>query len=149
LYEAEAAAAGHSVVALEVLALLSGAIRPAMVEAVRRCHAEFKTGLLTNNFIAAGGGVEREHELNAVMSLFDVIVESSKAGVRKPDQRFYEIACEQLDIEPRQAVFLDDLGINLKPARAMGMTTIKVGDPDVAIAELEAVTGLDLRRTEK
>ncbi len=149
LYEAEAAAAGHPLVAADVLALLSGAIRPAMVDAVRRCRVAFKTGLLTNNFVTAGGPVDRQGELEEVMSLFDVIVESSKAGVRKPDPRFYELACEELGIRPAEAVFLDDLGINLKPARAMGMTTIKVGDPDVAIAELEVVTGLDLRRTEE
>ena len=77
--------------------------------------------------------------------LFDVVVESSKAGCRKPDPRFYEIACEELGIEPSQAVFLDDLGINLKPARAMGMTTIKVTDPGEALRELEAVVGMVLR----
>ena len=149
LYESEAIAAGHPIVAAEVLALLSGAIRPAMVEAVRRCRAKFKTALLTNNFVTAEGSVDRKRELEDVMSLFDVIVESSKAGVRKPDPRFYELACEQLKIKPAQAVFLDDLGINLRPARAMGMTTIKVVDPDGAIAELEAVTGLNLRPTEE
>ena len=149
LYEAEAAAAGYAIIAGEVLALLSGAVRPAMVEAVRRCRSKFKTALLTNNFVTTEGPVDRRRELDEVMSLFDVIVESSKTGVRKPDPRFYELACEQLDIQPAQAVFLDDLGINLKPARAMGMTTIKVVDPDVAIAELEAVTGLNLRPTEE
>ena len=77
--------------------------------------------------------------------LFDVVVESSKVGVRKPDPRFYELACEQLEIEPGEAVFLDDVGGNLKPARAMGMTTIKVDDPDAAIAELESVVGFPLR----
>jgi putative hydrolase of the HAD superfamily len=80
-----------------------------------------------------------------VLELFDVIIESSKVGVRKPDPRFYELACEALSIRPDEAVFLDDLGINLKPARAMGMTTIKVVDPDDAIAELESVLGLPLR----
>jgi putative hydrolase of the HAD superfamily len=79
-----------------------------------------------------------------VLDLFDVIVESSRVGVRKPDARFYEIACELLDIEPADAVFLDDLGVNLKPARELGMTTIKVGDPQVAIAELETVVGFSL-----
>ena len=75
----------------------------------------------------------------------DVVVESSVVGVRKPDPRFYELACERLAIEPSEAVFLDDLGINLKPARAMGMATIKVGDPAVAIAELEQIVGFPLR----
>jgi putative hydrolase of the HAD superfamily len=79
-----------------------------------------------------------------ILELFDVIVESSKIGVRKPDPGFYALACEQLGIEPTDAVFLDDLGINLKPARAMGMTTIKVVDPTEAIAELEGVVGFPL-----
>jgi putative hydrolase of the HAD superfamily len=89
-----------------------------------------------------GGG---DPAIRDVLALFDVIVESSKVGVRKPDPRFYELACEQLGIHPTEAVFLDDLGVNLKPARAMGMTTIKVGDPADAIADLEAVVGFPLR----
>ena len=76
--------------------------------------------------------------------LFDAVIESSQVGVRKPDPRFYEIACATLEIEPSEAVFLDDLGINLKPARAMGMLTIKVDDPTAAIAELEQVVGFPL-----
>ena len=80
----------------------------------------------------------------AVLALFDAVVESSKVGVRKPDPRFYELACQRLGIEPAEAVFLDDLGINLKPAKAMGMTTIKVVDPDEAIAALESVVGFPL-----
>ena len=81
---------------------------------------------------------------DGVLSLFHHIVESSKVGVRKPDPRFYEIACELADVEPDEVVFLDDLGVNLKPAKAMGMTTIKVGDPAVAFAELEQVVGFSL-----
>ena len=145
LFETEAAAAGQQIVASEVLGLLSGAIRPAMVEAVRRCKARLKTALLTNNFVGPDGGVDRQSELVEVMSLFDVVIESSKVGVRKPDERIYRLACEALDIEPHQAVFLDDLGVNLKPARVMGMTTIKVTDPDVALDELEAVVGFPVR----
>jgi putative hydrolase of the HAD superfamily len=145
LFETEAAAAGQQIVASEVLGLLSGAMRPAMVEAVRRCKARLKTALLTNNFAGPDGGVDRQSELVEVMSLFDVVIESSKVGVRKPDERIYRLACEALDIEPHQAVFLDDLGVNLKPARAMGMTTIKVTDPDVALDELEAVVGFPVR----
>jgi putative hydrolase of the HAD superfamily len=142
LYEAEALDAGHRIVGADVLAMLSGELRPEMVEAVRRCSERLRTGLLTNNFAAMPA--EADHPLAEVLGLFDVIVESSQVGVRKPDPRFYEHACELLDIEPHEAVFLDDLGINLKPARAMGMTTIKVEDPAVAIAELEAVVGLQL-----
>ena len=79
-----------------------------------------------------------------VMALFHVVVESSKVGVRKPDPRFYEMACELLDVKPEVCVFLDDLGINLKPAKAMGMTTIKVLNAAQAIADLEAVVGFPL-----
>lgn len=146
-FEAEALALGGEVVARDVLALLAGELRPAMVEAVRRCHERLKTALLTNNVVAmradrmAGAGDGHAE----VLGLFDVVVESSVVGVRKPDPAFYEHACEALGIVPEEAVFLDDLGVNLKPARAMGMTTIKVGDPDVAIAELEAVVGFPLR----
>jgi len=142
LFEAEAKAAGADLDARMVITLLSGEIRPQMVEAVRRCTERLKTALLTNNFIAvepqAGGAAE-------LFDLFHVVIESSKAGVRKPDPRFYELALEQLEVEPHEAVFLDDLGINLKPARALGMQTIKVTDPDRALDELEDVVGFRLR----
>jgi putative hydrolase of the HAD superfamily len=143
LYEGEARAAGGEVDAREVMALLAGDVRPEMVEAVRRCHARLKTACLTNNWIAEEGPRAGHDDLLA--DLFDVVIESSKAGVRKPDPRFYELACAALGIEPAEAVFLDDIGANLKPARAMGMTTIKVTEPDAAIAELEAVVGFPLR----
>lgn len=158
LFEAEAEATGHTVDAAEILSGLRGRIRPQMVEALRRCGERLKTACLTNNFVAPAsdatgdtspGAGDRPRmdpgSFEGVMDLFDVVVESSKAGCRKPDPRFYEIACEELGIDPSEAVFLDDLGINLKPARAMGMTTIKVVDPDDAIAELEAVVGFSLR----
>jgi putative hydrolase of the HAD superfamily len=77
--------------------------------------------------------------------LFDVVVESAKVGLRKPDPRVYELACDLLGVEPPEVVFLDDLGVNLKPARAMGMTTIKVTDPAAALDELESVLGIPLR----
>jgi putative hydrolase of the HAD superfamily len=140
-FQAEARAAGGTVDALEVLAALRGEVRPAMAEAVRRCHEHLRTGLLTNNF-AASGWRERAGE---VVDHFDLILESASAGVRKPDPRFYLRACEELGVEPGEAVFLDDLGVNLKPARELGMITIKVVDPDVALAELEAVVGFALR----
>jgi len=145
LFEAEARAAGHDVVGSEVLELLAGDVRPEMVEAVRRCGDRLKTAMLTNNFVGFSDAAGGEHPHAEVLALFDVIVESSRAGVRKPDPRFYELACEQLAIRPEEAVFLDDLGVNLKPARAMGMVTIKVTDPDEAIAELESVVGFPLR----
>jgi putative hydrolase of the HAD superfamily len=141
LFEDEARAAGGALEARELMARLAGDVRPQMVEAVRRCHERLKTGMLTNNWMHDGEGgpfdVLRPH--------FDVVIESSKVGVRKPEPAFYELACEQLGIEPHEAVFLDDIGANLKPARAMGMTTINVTDPDVALADLEDVVGFPLR----
>lgn len=139
----ESRAAGHKVDGLEVLALLAGDLRPAMVEAVRRCKERLRTGLLTNNVVRPMA--DADDRLRAVLPLFDVVVESSKVGVRKPHPRFYELACEALGVAPDEAVFLDDLGVNLKPARAMGMTTIKVDDPERAIEELESVVGFALR----
>lgn len=144
-FEVEALAAGHAVKGAEVLELLAGDLRTEMVEVVRRCSQRLKTALLTNNFVGLGETGDVRHPHADVLGLFDVIVESSKVGVRKPDPRFYVLACEQLQIVPDQAVFLDDLGINLKPARALGMHTIKVDDPADAIDELETVLGFPLR----
>ncbi len=100
---------------------------------------------LTNNVVGGDGrdivSVSRSLEIAAIMDRFDVIVESSKVGVRKPEPRFYEIACELLGVQPEQCVFLDDLGINLRPAASMGMTTIKVLNSTQAIADLSAALG--------
>ncbi len=143
-FEAEAAAAGGRVDARELLAVLrTGELRPAMLDAVRRCHERLRTGLLTNNF-APGTTEESAMGYDLVFEHFDLVLESSKAGFRKPDPRFYQSACEQLRIQPAEAVFLDDLGVNLKPARAMGMRTIKVVDPAEALAELETIVGFAL-----
>lgn len=147
-FEAEAAAAGYRVDAFAVLGLLAGELRPAMVEALHRLRdsGRFRLGLLTNNFVTGDAHApgDRHQQIAAVLELFDVIVESSKVGVRKPDPRFYELACELVGTRPEEAVFLDDLGVNLKPARAMGMTTIKVVDPAQALRELGEVVGLPL-----
>jgi len=139
-FEAEAEAAGGRVDARALFAAMSGQMRPAMVEAVRRCHEHFKTALLTNNFITPLTSARHEE----VLELFDVVIQSAVVGVRKPDPRFYLLACRELDIEPTTAVFLDDLGVNLKPARELGMQTIKVVDPDNALVELEAILGIPL-----
>ncbi len=148
-FEQETRAAGHTISGLTVLGLLSGDLRPEMVEALRRCSENFQTACLTNNVnVGEGQGVplsqERMAGFQQVMQLFDLVIESSKVGVRKPDPRFYEMACEMLKISPDQAVYLDDLGINLKPARAMGMATIKVGEPGPALKELEGLLGISL-----
>lgn len=142
LFEAEARVAGYTVDGRAVLGLLAGELRPQMVNALRRCSERLATAMLTNNFVADthDGGSMAE-----VLDLFDVIVESSQSGLRKPDPAIYELVCQRLAVAPSQAVFLDDLGINLKPARAMGMTTIKVVDPDEALDQLEEVVGFSLR----
>jgi putative hydrolase of the HAD superfamily len=139
-FESEAEVAGGAIDARAVVSLLAGQVRPRMVEAVRRCQEHAKTALLTNNFLVGSDTVD----YGPVLGYFDVVVESSRAGCRKPDPRFYEKACDLLGIQPCEAVFLDDLGINLKPARAMGMRTIKVVDPGHALAELEAIVGYPL-----
>lgn len=146
LFEAEAEAAGGKVRAATLMAALRGELRPEVVRAVERCREHVKTGLLTNNFIAdrAAGDGEEANIYRHVMDLFDVVVESSKVGHRKPDMRFYEMACELLAIDPTEAVFLDDLGVNLKPAREMGMRTIKVTDPAQALIELQSYLDFDL-----
>jgi putative hydrolase of the HAD superfamily len=149
LFALEAAALGHSVPGRDVVALLSGDLRPRMVEALRRVGERLRTACITNNVRhGAGAGMarteERAAEVARVMGLFEVVIESSKVGVRKPSPEIYLMACEALGVEPREAVYLDDLGINLKPAKALGMRTIKVIDPDAALRELQEVVGFPL-----
>jgi putative hydrolase of the HAD superfamily len=141
-FEAEARGRGHELDGHAVLTLLSGDVRPSMVEAVRRCAERFETACVTNNFGTMD--IATRPEVAAVYALFDVVLESRTLGVRKPEPRFYELACDAVGVQPEEVVYLDDLGINLKPARAMGMHTIKVVDPVEALAELSAVTGLVL-----
>jgi epoxide hydrolase-like predicted phosphatase len=114
--------------------------RPAMLEAIRKLRAGgLRVAALTNNWITEDQGT------GALRAFFDVFVESIAVGLRKPDPRIYQLVCRELDVEPAKAVFLDDIGSNLKTARALGMTTIKVDEPDAALAELERVVGLSLR----
>jgi putative hydrolase of the HAD superfamily len=143
-FEAEAAALGHELDGNAVLACLRGEIRPRMVEAIRRCRERYATALLTNNFVTGTPDWSSGGSFYDLLGLFDVVVESSRVGCRKPEPRFYELALEELGVAPSEAVFLDDLGVNLKPARVMGMRTIKVVDPDSALDELASITGLDL-----
>lgn len=144
-FEAEAHALGHVVNGETILGLLEGDVRPAMVDALRAVSGRYRTACLTNNMKRAPREPERQKELDKIFQLFEFVIESSVIGVRKPDPKFYQIACEKLAIEPEEAVYLDDLGINLKPARNMGMYTIKVADPAVALRELEQVLGHQLR----
>lgn len=143
-FEREALALGHSVDGIEVIACLHGDLRPRMVDAIRRCRERHSTALLTNNFLTGNPDWSSGGSFGPILDLFDVVVESSVVGVRKPEPAFYELALDRLGVQARDAVFLDDLGVNLKPARSMGMTTIKVTDPDAALDELGELLGLDL-----
>jgi putative hydrolase of the HAD superfamily len=145
LFAAESLALGAEVRGRDVLPLLSGDLRPEMVEALRLIKSRFKTGCITNNLPSIGSTSGRLLYLAEVMALFDHVIESAKIGLRKPDPRIYRMMVEALGVDPKHCVYLDDLGVNLKPAREMGMTTIKVVDSQQAIAELQAATGLSLR----
>jgi putative hydrolase of the HAD superfamily len=146
LFAAESAALGNRVPGADVLALLSGGVRPEMEVALDRVIAAgFTTACLTNNVVSVDATANSRPDVAKVMAKFHHVVESSKVGVRKPEPRFYEIACELAGVDAEECVFLDDLGINLKPAKAMGMTTIKVASADQAIADLEALLETSLR----
>jgi len=144
----ESAAAGHRVRGQDVVALLSGDLRPRMVRVLEHCKGHFKLACITNNVKSGTGPAmasdgSKAQRVREVMELFDLVVESSIEGIRKPNPKIYELTCDRLGVAPADTVFLDDLGINLKPARALGMQTIKVLSEDQAISELAAVTGLD------
>lgn len=148
-FEAESTAAGHPVPGRKVIELLAGDVRPEMVAALRRIRDVYRVACITNNVRAGEGrGMQRSAEMaaeiDAIMDLFEMVIESSKLGVRKPDPRIYEYACEAMGVAPQEVVYLDDLGVNLKPARSLGMTTIKVVDPAETLTELEAVLGVEL-----
>ena len=128
LFAEESRALGAEVRGRDVLPLLQGDLRPEMVEALKRIKAGLKTGCITNNLPAnaIGSMTGRSLYIAEVMVLFDHVIESAKIGLRKPDPRIYKMMVETLKVDPRNCVYLDDLGVNLKPAREMGMTTIKV-----------------------
>jgi putative hydrolase of the HAD superfamily len=143
----ESAALGHRVPGAEVLALLAGDLRPRVVAALEGCKAKgLKTGCITNNApVGKGAGMSRDAAKAAavaeVLAKFDAVIESSKAGLRKPDPRIYAMMCETLGVAPERCVYLDDLGVNLKPAREMGMATIKVVSEAQLLADLAAALG--------
>jgi putative hydrolase of the HAD superfamily len=150
-FESEAASVGHRIDAARVLAALHGALRPAMIGAVRRLRAEgLPLALLSNNVAP----MQRTGPLGELLDLFDAVVESSTEGVRKPEPEIYRRALARLSkavgrpIEAADCAYLDDLGINLKPARALGFSTIKVVDPAVALAELSELVGFRLDGSE-
>jgi putative hydrolase of the HAD superfamily len=147
-FEDETRKAGHAIPGKVVIGLLSGEVRPRMVEVLKRCKQHYRVACLTNNVKAGEGpGMARNANeamrVRAVMALFDLVIESRNEGVRKPDLRIYQLACERLNVESKRVVFLDDLGINLKPARQLGMTTIKVESESQAITELSRVLNIN------
>ena len=143
LFEVESQQFGHSVPGKQVLALLKGQIRPEMVKALREIKDKLIQGCLTNN-IQSDEDQELETDNAAIsgthqeiMGLFDFVFESSKENVRKPDPKFYQLACNRGKVNPNEVIFLDDLGINLKPAKALGMKTIKVVRAEDALQDLQ------------
>jgi putative hydrolase of the HAD superfamily len=145
IFASESDRLGHRVPGADVLALLAGDVRPEMVAALDTVRAAgYRTACLTNNVTGSHASAARSETIAAIMARFDAVVESSKVGVRKPEVRFYELACAELGVTPAACIFLDDLGINLKPAAAMGMHTIKVRSSEQARADLGAVLSLTL-----
>ncbi|CAN5354472.1 HAD-IA family hydrolase [soil metagenome] len=138
---------GHALRGAEVLPLLSGDVRPRVVAALKACKAKFRVGCITNNVVTGhgtgmAGSAEKATAIAAIFQEFEVVIESSVAGVRKPDPRIYLMMCERLRVAPENCVYLDDLGVNCKPAAALGMTAIKVSTETQALEDLAAATGL-------
>ena len=143
----EAREFGLSIPGRDVLALLSGDLRPRVVDAFKACKAKFKVGCITNNApTGKGAGMssssDKAQQIAEVLSLFDHVIESSKAGVRKPDPLIYQMMCDAISVKPDACVYLDDLGINLKPARELGMTTIKVTSEQQLLDDLSRAVGI-------
>lgn len=154
LFAEEARALGHALEGEAVLAVIAGAVRPAMVAALDTLKDRgFTIACITNNVPGSkmgirGAGMTRSEEaaseVAAIMARFEHVIESSKAGVRKPDPRIYQMMCETLGVEPGECIYLDDLGINCKPAAALGMHAIKVTSGEQALADLSALLGMTL-----
>ncbi|HEX4180658.1 MAG TPA: HAD-IA family hydrolase [Caulobacteraceae bacterium] len=143
----ESRALGQDVRGADVLPLLSGDVRPAMAAALKTCKRRFKVGCITNNVMTGTGAgmaatTDKAAQVAEIMGLFDAVIESSKVGVRKPDPRIYRMMCELLDVKPDACVYLDDLGVNCKPAHELGMVAIKVENEAQALAALAKATGL-------
>ena len=148
LFRNESRALGHEVPGKDILGLLSGNVRPAVVEALKICKQQVKVGCITNNApVGKGAGMssdaKKAAQVSEIMEQFDHVIESSKLGIRKPDPRIYALMCEALDVDPARCVYLDDLGINLKPARAMGMHTIKVLNEAQLLQDLREATSFE------
>ena len=150
LFEKESETLGYAIKGKEVIALLQGQVRPEMVKALQKIKGNLIQACLTNNIQSLKeetfdkGNVSVAGKHDEIMGLFDFVIESSKVNLRKPDPAFYKMACEKAKIEPSEAVFLDDLGINLKPARILGMETIKVINSTDALSELQKLVPIKI-----
>jgi len=149
LFAQEARTLGHELPGRDVLALLSGDIRAEMVAALDWLKANgYRIGCITNNVPTGHGAqmsstADKAEAIAAILARFDHVVESSKVGIRKPDPAIYRLACDALGVSPERCVYLDDLGINCKPAAALGMAAIKVSASEQALADLEIALGLE------
>ena len=148
LFADESEGLGFRIEGKAVINVLSGDLRPRMVEVLKVCKQHYKVACITNNVKAGKGpgmnqNTEKANQVGQVMDLFDAIIESSVVGIRKPNPAIYQMACKTLEVNPQDCAFLDDLGINLKPAKELGMATIKVLTEDQAISDLSKLTGLD------
>ena len=135
LFLKEAKAKGFDIKGRDIIKLLKGSIRKNMVSFLRELKSDFKLGCITNN-VKSSSEENNDNETKEAMSLFDHVIESSIVGIRKPNPEIYMMSCDALKVSPDQCIYLDDLGINLKPARELGMTTIKVIQPEHAIQEV-------------
>jgi len=144
-FEADCRAHGMDVSGAAIMAAIAeaGVARPIMLEAIHRLRAHsLRVGALTNNWKRSGP--EDDVIPHRLKTHFDVFIESRVVGLRKPDPKIYELACRELGVPPNRTAFLDDIGGNLKPARALGMSTIKVDDPRQALEDLSRLVNLDL-----
>ena len=135
LFLKEAKAKGFDIKGRDIIKLLKGSIRENMVSFLRELKSDFKLGCITNN-VKSSSEENTDNETEEAMSIFDHVIESSIVGIRKPNPEIYMMSCDALNVSPDQCIYLDDLGINLKPARELGMTTIKVIQPEDAIQEV-------------
>ena len=149
LFAKESKLAGHEIRGKEVISMLSGDLRPKMVELLKLCKEQYKVACITNN-VKAGRGPgmssddDKASKVLKVMALFDDVIESSVEGIRKPNPEIYKLACQRISVEPENCLFIDDLGINLKPAKEMGMKTVKVLSEAQALEDICLITNVDL-----
>ena len=149
LFFSESSSLGHGIYGIEVIKLLQGQLRPEMIKALKAIQGNLVQACLTNNIVSPETTLSDENvsiagKNDEVMSLFDFVIAASEQNVRKPDPAFYHLALKEAKVDPEEAVFLDDLGINLKPAKAIGMHTIKVVNSQDALKELNSLLSINI-----